>query len=439
MPPRPRKGHRKSRTGCANCKRRKIKCDESRPECGNCVKHRIRCDYLDAEPHASPQSASASPAAAACGSTTSPQGDRVMLGADDHHHHHPHAPPPIDPRFSSSSSSGGGGGGDAQNDASNTNGLDAAKQLPLNVVDLELMYNFITSTSHTMSSIPEVRNLWRLEVPRIAFRHEFVLRAMLAVSALHVAQWKSDPDERDFYLARALAQHRLSLREPMALLHNLTPENGAAVFVFASLTAVFSLAMPRAPDDFLIVGDEGITNWLFLLRGVASVGKETHEWLLADNIAGMVRQANVPLLDDELLAEEGPPPVEDEQLMNLRRFLQRDVADPEELRVYLEATDKLSRAFAYFGRSGSTADQELRSIFVWIYRTPDEYLALLTQYKPHALLIFGFYSALLHRLNSVWWVKGRGTHLISLIYRQLDPYYRSLLRWPIEEIGWVPT
>ncbi|EKG11820.1 C6 transcription factor, putative [Macrophomina phaseolina MS6] len=121
--------------------------------------------------------------------------------------------------------------------------------------------------------------------------------------------------------------------------------------------------------------------------------------------------------------------------MNLRRFLQRDVADPEELRVYLEATDKLSRAFAYFGRSGSTADQELRSIFVWIYRTPDEYLALLTQYKPHALLIFGFYSALLHRLNSVWWVKGRGTHLISLIYRQLDPYYRSLLRWPIEEIG----
>lgn len=355
-----------------------------------------------------------------------------MLGGDDL------PPSAIDPRFTS---------GDTppppppqQEEAANHQEQNASR-LPLNVVDLELMYNFITSTSHTMSSIPEVRNLWRLEVPRIAFRHDFVLRALLAVSSLHMAQWKADPEERDFYVSRALAQHRLSLHEPMELLHNLTPENGAAVFVFAIMTAVLSLATPRAPNDFLIVGNEGITSWLFLLRGVASVGNESRQWILSDNIAGMMRQANVPLLDEELASEAsvGPPPVEDEQLMNLRRFLQRDVPDVEELRVYLEATDKLSRAFAYFSRSGSPADNEVRSIFVWIYRISDEYLGLLTQYKPHALLIFGYYSALLHRLDSLWWVKGWGTHLISLIYRQLDPYYRSLLRWPIEEIGWVPA
>ncbi|KAL1637505.1 hypothetical protein SLS56_000643 [Neofusicoccum ribis] len=410
MPPRPRKGHRKSRTGCANCKRRKIKCDESKPECGNCVKHRIRCDYMDAAPSATPASASAS----SPGFSPPSPPDVAMLGNS----------PPIDPRFIGSPS--------ALHE-------DQPDNLALNVVDLELMFNFVTSTSHTMSSIPEIRNLWRLEVPRIAFRHEFVLRALLAVSAMHMAQWKADPEVRDFYIERALAQHRLGLREPMEMLQNLTPENSAALFVFAILTAVLSLATPRRPNDFLIVGEEGITNWLFLLRGASSIVSSSREWILSDNIAGMIHQANVPLLDEEMESGNGPSPIEDEQIKTLRRFLQRDVADPEELRIYLEATDKLSRAFAYFSQNTSPADNEVRSIFVWIYRISDEYLALLTQYKPHAMLIFGYYSALLHRLDSLWWVKGWGTHLISLIYRQLDSYHRSLLRWPIEEIGWVPS
>lgn len=380
-------------------------CNESKPECKNCVKHRIRCDYMDA--------ASASIDSRGCSPSSPPAG--TNLGGL----------PPVDPCLIGSLPA------EPQ--------CNQEQELPLNVVDLELMYNFITSTSHTMSPIPEVRNLWRIEVPRIAFRHDFVLRALLAVSALHTAQSKAEPEVRGFYIERALAQHRISLREPMEMLHNLSPENASALFVFASLTAILALATPRKPDDFLIVGNEGITHWLFLLRGVSSIASSSREWILSDTIASMIHQANVPLLDQELEHSEGPSPVEDEQFGNLRRFLQRDIADPEERRVCLEATDKLSRAFAYFSKGNGSVDNEVRSIFVWIYKISDDYLALLTQYRPHAMVVFGYYSALLHRLDSLWWVKGWGTHLIALIYRQLDSYYRSLLRWPIEQIGWVPT
>ncbi|KAK7547190.1 hypothetical protein IWX46DRAFT_580643 [Phyllosticta citricarpa] len=41
-----RRSHRKSRTGCGNCKTRRIKCDETKPECINCSKHDLRCDYV---------------------------------------------------------------------------------------------------------------------------------------------------------------------------------------------------------------------------------------------------------------------------------------------------------------------------------------------------------------------------------------------------------
>ncbi|KAK0648600.1 hypothetical protein B0T16DRAFT_117327 [Cercophora newfieldiana] len=40
-----RKAHRKSRRGCANCKIRKVKCDESKPRCQKCISFGIGCSY----------------------------------------------------------------------------------------------------------------------------------------------------------------------------------------------------------------------------------------------------------------------------------------------------------------------------------------------------------------------------------------------------------
>ncbi|OAA67833.1 c6 zinc finger domain containing protein [Niveomyces insectorum RCEF 264] len=40
-----RRGHTKSRRGCYNCKRRRIKCQETRPACGHCLKTGLQCEY----------------------------------------------------------------------------------------------------------------------------------------------------------------------------------------------------------------------------------------------------------------------------------------------------------------------------------------------------------------------------------------------------------
>ncbi|KAJ4306039.1 hypothetical protein N0V88_000834 [Collariella sp. IMI 366227] len=45
--PMPRKGHTKSRRGCFNCKRRKVKCQETRPECFHCTRIGLVCEYPD--------------------------------------------------------------------------------------------------------------------------------------------------------------------------------------------------------------------------------------------------------------------------------------------------------------------------------------------------------------------------------------------------------
>ncbi|KAK1753154.1 transcription factor cys6 protein [Echria macrotheca] len=40
-----RKPHRKSRRGCANCKLRRVKCDETKPDCLKCVAFGVGCSY----------------------------------------------------------------------------------------------------------------------------------------------------------------------------------------------------------------------------------------------------------------------------------------------------------------------------------------------------------------------------------------------------------
>lgn len=52
-----RKRHAKSRTGCYNCKKRKVKCNEHWPECYNCKRLRMVCEYPWAPPPASSQAA----------------------------------------------------------------------------------------------------------------------------------------------------------------------------------------------------------------------------------------------------------------------------------------------------------------------------------------------------------------------------------------------
>ncbi|CEL09014.1 hypothetical protein ASPCAL12158 [Aspergillus calidoustus] len=47
---RPRRRHKKSRNGCMECKRRRIKCDEMKPSCSRCILTRQECIYRPTSP-----------------------------------------------------------------------------------------------------------------------------------------------------------------------------------------------------------------------------------------------------------------------------------------------------------------------------------------------------------------------------------------------------
>ena len=307
---------------------------------------------------------------------------------------------------------------------------DIRPALDLQMAELELLHNFSVSTCFTLSSNPGLKTLWRTSVPEIGFSHDFVMRGILAVSALHMAHFK--PEKRASYLAQAVLHHQIALQTAMSMLLNITEHNCAALYVFSMLTAIFALAKPRKPGDFLLVGEDDIAEWLFLIQGTRAIVTMTQETLVSGNLGPILTAgARRHQLRQRQSSEEN-------RLGELQYLISGTVADKHTRSIYTTSIAELRKSFAVASNSDTQA-LEATDVFIWVYAISEDYLGLLKQQTPEALAIFAYFCVLLKRLDSHWWVQGSSVHLISRIYRLLDEEHRLWIRWPIEEIGWIPS
>lgn len=116
---------------------------------------------------------------------------------------------------------------------------NAATPQDLNLDDLELLHNFCTFTYTTMSDDGAVRNFWKYTVVRIGVCCDYVMRAILAVSALHMAHHQ--PERRVFFINRAITYHQISSRTAMRLMTGLKPEDRENLWLFSMLTVIFGM------------------------------------------------------------------------------------------------------------------------------------------------------------------------------------------------------
>jgi hypothetical protein len=63
-----------------------------------------------------------------------------------------------------------------------------------------------------------------------------------------------------------------------------------------------------------------------------------------------------------------------------------------------------------------------------------EYLDLLSQQHPGALILVAHYCILLRRLGSHWYFEGRAKRLLSTVLSCLDGRWHQFIEWPLAEI-----
>lgn len=60
----------------------------------------------------------------------------------------------------------------------------------INSAHLELLYNFVTLTSFTLSCNEFIKILWQTNAVKVGLKCEYVMLSILALSALHLARLK---------------------------------------------------------------------------------------------------------------------------------------------------------------------------------------------------------------------------------------------------------
>ena len=404
-----RRAHRKSRAGCLQCKARKVKvnilwpdmysrprslrvmwlillavqCDEIKPQCRSCVRRGVDCQYAVTAARETPKSSASFDALNSLGP------------------------------------------------AIHRNGRSILPELPMH--DLELLHHYSTFTSYTLSQHPAFQTLWRTKAPQLGFSSPFLMRAILALSALHLAHLM--PLERKgFYLSQAEFHHDVALQIVSPIVPRLMQEDSEALLLYSCLACFISCGKPRKQGDLLLMEGGRISEWLIFFRGTKTIlDTASKESMGVGPLAPMFIVGAWKLRMREGESTEGQGFVQDLKLL----MEEGGVEDAGELRVYFDALDEMSKSFAMVFNDSRNANDP-SDILIWLLLVSDEFLSLLRQRRPPALVIFAYFCVIMRRLEWAWWMEGWSVHLVAAIYDTLDEVRRNWMQWPLEQVGWVP-
>ncbi|PGH17946.1 hypothetical protein AJ79_00845 [Helicocarpus griseus UAMH5409] len=358
-----RRSHTKSRKGCFECKRRHIKCNEARPVCSNCQRLESNCTWPIRKNAA------------------------VASWIDD------------------SVSSG------------SQHGTSAEPETPgLAVNDLRLLHHYTMNTRAVMDRSP-THDTWRSTVVEYGFRHHFLLRGILAVSALHLSTLHRD-ESRELFL-QSTTHIGCALREFRILLSNPDPSITGPMFALAAILVLHGLgtAQVQTPEDPI----GALVHCISLVRGVRAVVNRDYARLLMSEFGPLINVAQRHGVAGEIV-----------EVRRLKELI-RDREKNESMRnQYFEAVDELHEIFLEL----QALDDERSAvayIFSWAALSPERFMISLSKREPVALVILAYYAVLFQTSKKCWWLQGWYQRILDAVHAAVGPGYEDWLAWPRQQ------
>ncbi|KAL2060351.1 hypothetical protein VTL71DRAFT_9746 [Oculimacula yallundae] len=365
--------HKKTRAGCQQCKARKVKCNENKPICKGCKRQDLKCSFQFLVPTI-PRSRQAP-------EISGPNRD-VCLRAD-----------PI---------------------------------LSYDVKSLEFLHHYHQKTSTTLGRAGKM-DVWLVIIPRIALSHEFLMHGLLAVSALHLSMLQ--PSRREELVEFASKSESLALPTFRELVRRNSPSDISAVFAFAGFVIPYMLAM----SGVLGVSDVEIPSpdkphWFLMARGLIH--------LLTENWMAIEQGPFASVLESTSLPVDNTWNPDDAHLAGLqtsweKRSANNKVVD-EALDECIKTLDQLRRVSCLpFAPSQSLTI--MSAVYYWPGNVSSEYMQLIYDKWPEALIVLAHYCVLLKQADWVWFLRGVGQKLLISIEKELDTNWKPFIKWALEQ------
>ncbi|KAG9234347.1 hypothetical protein BJ875DRAFT_376627 [Amylocarpus encephaloides] len=392
MPTRPRRSHKKSKAGCQRCKLRKIKCDEVHPICGHCSKHGVSCDFEGVP--ISPISSFAEPLRILRQNTTESLGGASLASTPRSNAALPMYQTPTDLIRT------------AINPASSR------------LLELKLMHHYTTRTAETFSDLDDTKWAWQVEIPSIAYETQYLMDAILAVSALHLRS--TNPTDQALirashgYMASSLAQYSSLLTS------GLSQHNAEALFCTAALIA-FQASASRVYENL----EQQYTvplAWFHSFQGVKTIVMASWRWLrLSSRVFPIINSQPALSLNLDPNRRLFFAPILsglDEQLGNL----------PPEL--VGETRQAYEHAVAFLNWAHQ---KPIRNRILGFAATVSRrFVELVSEHDPRALVIISCFFALTKAVDDVWWLRGVAEREVNGIYSLLSQEWWPQMEWPLK-------
>ncbi|WYZ37549.1 hypothetical protein EsH8_II_001055 [Colletotrichum jinshuiense] len=379
--------HKKSRTGCKNCKTRKVKCDESRPACRNCVLRKAECVYPGpSHSHSDPTPGSPSGSSAGSLSSCSRSHTPQRRGSDDESV----ALVVREPLFIP------------------TSDRDA--------VDMKLLWFYTTNTFSSFATqagkVKRVDDILKIKIPAHAFDSPFLMDCLLGTSALQLQSLKQDiaPSRALRYRARAFEGYRKAIEEGK-------PENYPALIATSLLLTALSSQMFREEGTKELY----IIDWMVVWRGIGlMIDMATPQTLFDSGLAELFIRPPIDLDDAS------------KHIPNLLLFMISSIHpdDPEfkDVPIYYDTLKYLGSLYSELVH-GFSPIMTLR-VVTWLTFIPKGFIDLAREKRPRALVIIAHYLMFMKAVQNLWWIEGIGDREIAGIARYLGDTWSEELAVP---------
>ncbi|OJJ94601.1 hypothetical protein ASPACDRAFT_1860814 [Aspergillus aculeatus ATCC 16872] len=415
----PRRSHRKSRYGCAPCKRCHVKCDEKRPSCTRCLIRGQDCTYLIVA-----QRRVASDA---------PLRDRPVL------------PSPCTPDNNRRDNSNAGGNHKNTHthlDTIHSESQASSARTHSRLHEMHLFHHALMVTAPSLANDDLDLQFWQMDIPRVATTQAFVMDGLLAVAALHLAY--VHPEQRTHWTGVSLTYQiaaTTGLREELAA---GLDDGLEAKFAGSALILLLITAYPVVCGNS-VAGQQSVEKQGYTLDTVQSIRSAlegcaimyTHiyqdqnhcsfdYWLRRDlpirpemvHQQRLNKRAEVSLLHSELQA----------RLHHVRNVIERGDPEPSLRDEYQRACDLNLWILDSWPAH--------RHGVVWPLWVSKAFLDLCGQGEWTAHILLMFYGLTLHLDSHVWFISGAGKQLISSVLSRMRAESDTPPEWA-EMVCWV--
>jgi hypothetical protein len=294
-------------------------------------------------------------------------------------------------------------------------------------LDDELFHHYTTSTYITVGG-NKALDVWGVEIPKLALQHPFLMRGLLAVTALHLADL--NPQRHSRLAARASRYQNTALPLFRQVVSKVTEQNCHAIFAFSGFVIPYSLACLQSSGNANVIpSDDELLNWMCLIRGAHGLLYNNWNWLLRGPFAPLLERTKSPI-------EFSNNPDDGQLVMLLPLFLKSDSTsgdDQTPLNICRGAFDELRRIYALPYSQCRTVDKKA-AVTIWPGTVSPAYIQLLRERRPEALVILAYYSVLLYQVPDCWYLRGLAERLLNSTYRCLSSDWRTLIKWPLEQL-----